>query len=203
MDTAFRSEERFTQEEFWDWLDTLPASSVGKYELIGGRIVVTPPAGWPHGTIEAALCHLIRDHVRARGLGRVFGPSTGYDFTLSAKRRDTLQLDCSFVSRERWQAGPVPPVAGARGFLPIVPNLVVEVLSRSTAKRDRGEKCRVYARAGVDEYWIVDPLRREVTVHHRAGRWFDDGVVVASGAIPSRVLPELGLVLEALFADLD
>src|SRR5689334_6370659 len=66
MDTAFRSEERFTQEEFWDWLETLPDSAVGRYELINGRIVVTPPAGWPHGLLEATLCRIVGQHVSDR-----------------------------------------------------------------------------------------------------------------------------------------
>jgi Uma2 family endonuclease len=202
MDTAFRSEERFTQAEFWDWLETLPASAVGNYELINGRIVVTPPARWPHAVIGSTICRLVGQHVAERGLGLTFDSSGGFDFTLGPKRRDTLQPDFSFIARERWQAGPIPR-AGAKGFLPIVPNLVVEILSPSTAKRDRGEKRRIYARAGVDEYWLVDPELQVVTVHHRVERWFEDGDVVASGGIiASRVLPDLGLAVDALFADL-
>jgi hypothetical protein len=44
METAFRSEETFSREEFWSWLERLPASDVNRYELINGRIVMRPPA---------------------------------------------------------------------------------------------------------------------------------------------------------------
>ena len=51
------------------------------------------------------------------------------------------------------------------------PDLVVEVLSPSTATRDKGTKKDVYERAGVKEYWIVDPLAKSIDVYHlREGR---------------------------------
>ena len=65
----------------------------------------------------------------------------------------------------------IPPATSAtrwscRGeFLRTVPTLVVEILSHSTARRDRTKKKAVYARNGVAEYWIVDPDARSVTVH--------------------------------------
>ena len=65
METAFRSEETFTQEEFRAWLDRLPASDIHHYELIRGRIVMSPPAGWPHGGIGSKRNHLVRSHVDA------------------------------------------------------------------------------------------------------------------------------------------
>jgi len=202
METAFRSEERFTRDQFAAWLDCLPASAVGFYELIDGRIVVTPPARWPHGIVESTLSRLIGAHVARLALGRVFGSSTGYDLRVGPRRRDVLEPDLSFIARERWRAGPRPST-GAKGFLPIVPSVVVEVLSPATAKRDRSEKRSLYARAGVDEYWLVDPARREVAVHHRTGRWFAEPCIVRSGRVPSRELPALRLDVAALFADLD
>ena len=49
--TVFRSDETFTQESFRLWLDERPASDLNHYELLNGRIVMTPPAGWPHGRV--------------------------------------------------------------------------------------------------------------------------------------------------------
>ncbi|MBF0510214.1 MAG: Uma2 family endonuclease, partial [Deltaproteobacteria bacterium] len=45
------------------------------------------------------------------------------------------------------------------------PDLVVEILSPSTADRDQGVKLDLYEQHGVKEYWIIDPIDREVTVH--------------------------------------
>ena len=53
------------------------------------------------------------------------------------------------------------------------PDLVVEVLSPTTAKYDRGKKMQAYARAGVKEYWIISPLARSVEVYY-----LKDGVLV-------------------------
>jgi Uma2 family endonuclease len=47
-ETAFQSDECFDQKAFRRWLDRRPPSDTNHYELIDGRIVKTPPAGWPH-----------------------------------------------------------------------------------------------------------------------------------------------------------
>jgi Uma2 family endonuclease len=194
METAFRSEERFTQEEFRAWLDRLPSSDINHYELIRGQIVMSPPAGWPHGSVDATLSHLIRAHVHANRLGRVCGLSAGYDLPSG----DTLEPDLSFISNARFAAGPAP----VRGqFLRIVPDLAIEILSPSSVRRDRLEKSEIYAANGVDEYWIVDSKRREVTTLFREEAVFGVPQVMARGKIPSRVLPDLGIAVEDVFAD--
>jgi Uma2 family endonuclease len=195
METAFRSEERFTQEEFRVWLDRRPASDINHYELIRGHIVMSPPAGWPHGSVGATFVRLIGSHVHAWKLGHVCDASTGYDLPSG----DTLEPDVSFISNARFAAGPAP----VRGrFLRIVPDLAVEILSPSSVSRDRVEKSEIYATNGVDEYWIVDSKRREITVLFRDGTVFGSPRVVRDGTIPTRVLPELGATLADVFADL-
>ena len=53
------------------------------------------------------------------------------------------------------------------------PDLVVEVLSRSTGRNDRGKKMQVYERSGVREYWIVDPANRTIEQYiPRDGKFF-------------------------------
>ena len=56
-----------------------------------------------------------------------------------------------------------------------MPTLTVEIISPATARRDRIEKKRIYEANGVDEYWLVHPQRREITVFHLAGGKYDDG----------------------------
>lgn len=196
MEMSFVSEERFTQETFRRWLDGLPDSASGHYELIGGCVVVSPPARAWHGSVESRVSGIIGHHVDARGLGRIFGSSAGLELPTG----ETLQPDVSFVSRQQWEAGPRP---GSKDFLRIVPSLVVEILSPSTARRDRTVKLEIYARNGVEEYWIIDPLRRELTVFCREGATFAPAAARGEGAISSRVLPDLGARVEDLFVDLD
>jgi Uma2 family endonuclease len=191
-DTAFRSEESFTQEEFRKWLDERPSADINHYELLNGRIVMTPPAGWPHARIGSKLNRLLDQHVSDRKLGVVLDASAGFDLPIG----DTVEPDVSYVSAARLSAGPVPE----RGkFLRVVPNLVIEILSRSTAKRDRTEKKDVYARNGVDEYWIVDTDRSELTVFVLEGGTYGAGRPASKGPIPSRLFPDLDAPVEAVF----
>ena len=129
-------------------------------------------------------------------LGRVFDASAGFELPSG----DTLEPDVSFVSRERWEAGPRPK---GNEFARIVPSLVVEILSPSTARRDRTEKLEIYAENGVLEYWIVDPRRREITVYRNPGDVFDAPTLVTTGRIPSALLPSLDAGAADVFADLD
>jgi Uma2 family endonuclease len=104
-----------------------------------------------------------------------------------------VQPDLVYVGAER--AGIVKDrVEGA-------PDLVVEILSPGTARRDLGEKLKLYAEAGVAEYWIVDP----------AGRTFEfldnrDGAFLLrlpeQGVYRSAAVPGLELDVEAFWRDL-
>lgn len=191
-DTAFRSDEEFTQREFRRWVEQRPRTDINHYELIQGRIVVTPPAGQAHARVEIRLARSIEEYVEQHDAGVAFGSSAGYDLPSG----DTLEADVSYISAQRWAAG---PKSGLDEFLRMVPNLVIEVLSRSTAKRDLTEKKAIYERNGVNEYWIVDPRHNAVTVFHLGEEGFDAGIIFKSGAVRSRVLPKLHVRIEKLF----
>ncbi|HEV8321321.1 MAG TPA: Uma2 family endonuclease [Myxococcota bacterium] len=196
-DIVFESVRTVTQEEFARLVEERARTGdLHEYELLNGRIVMTPPAGFPHGALEVAVCAVLLRFVQERGLGLVFGPSQG--FTLPSG--DTLSPDAAFVSNERWRAGPAP----ADGeFIRIVPDLVVEILSPSTASRDRGEKRGIYERNGVREYWLVDARARTVTRFvlranaYDAGRTFDDGASVESEILAGLSVPVSSLWLTA------
>jgi Uma2 family endonuclease len=74
-------------------------------------------------------------------------------------------------------------------FIDGPPDLCVEVISKSSRKRDRGRKFVLYAECGVKEYWIVDPLRNTVEFYeNQEGEWVEikpDG----QGRLHSKVLP--------------
>jgi Uma2 family endonuclease len=190
--TAFRSEGRFTQRQFRRWVDSRPASDGNHYELLRGQIVMSPPAGWTHGRIEMRLARLLEEHVADERLGMTFGPSTGFDLPSD----DTVQPDASFLTTERFRQR--PPLR-ANQFLAAVPNLVVEILSPATAHRDRGEKKAIYERNGVDEYWLVDPDARAVTVYSLAASGYGNGRTFRRGIVASRVLPRLRVTIASLF----
>jgi Uma2 family endonuclease len=192
QDVVFESTRDMSQEEFACWVEKR-ATEPNRYELLNGRVVMTPPAGYPHGEIEGTVVAFLRQHVLARKLGRVFASSQGFDLPSG----DTVAGDASFVSNERWQAAPEPEPGK---FLKVVPDLLVEILSASTASRDRGEKKGIYARNGVREYWLVDPRAREVQVLGLDGARYGSSASFASGGrVESRVLPGLEIEVDQLF----
>lgn len=192
--TAFRSEEFFTQDEFEEWLADLPPSDINHYELLNGVVVMSPPAGWPHGRVGSNLNWVLRSVVVPNRLGQVFDASTGYRLPSG----DTVEPDVSFISAARLSAGPLPQ----RGkFLEIVPNLVVEILSAPTAARDRGEKKKIYERNGVDEYWLVDVDRGEISVFVlTAGQYSPAIVYRGTDLLTATVLPPLSVRVDDLLA---
>ncbi|MGH7962642.1 MAG: Uma2 family endonuclease [Candidatus Binatia bacterium] len=191
--TAFVSTETFTQKEFKRWLDALSSSDINHYELLRGRIVMTPPAGWPHAPVEINISTPLATFVHAHGLGMVLGSSAGYDLPSG----DTVEPDISFISAARLAAGPAPQ----RGkFLRIVPNLAIEILSASTAHKDRIEKKAIYEENGVEEYWIVDTKRREISMYVLSGKRFGRArVYTARETLRSRVLAGFALRVGEVF----
>ena len=124
-----------------------------RYELLDGELLMALAPIESHQITVMELGTLLHMFVKARGLGQVF--SAPYDVVLS--ETDVVQPDLLFISNER--AYVITP-ANVRG----APDLVVEILSPSTAERDRTFKRALYARYGVSEYWLVDPDTGTVTV---------------------------------------
>jgi len=192
--TAFISTETFTQDEFETWLADLPSWDENHYELLNGSVVMTPPAGWPHGNTGARIVRALGNCAAQHRSGEVFDSSTGYRLPSG----DTLEPDVSFISFARLQAGP-PPQRGK--FLAIAPNLVAEILSLPTAARDRTEKKTIYEHNGVEEYWLVDTDRRVITVFRlSAGRYGPPLTFGPAEVLTSVVLPQLNLLLSEVFA---
>jgi Uma2 family endonuclease len=80
------------------------------------------------------------------------------------------------------------------------PDLVIETLSPSTEARDRGIKLKAYARYGVGEYWIVDPVAQAIEVYHLASEGFCLAGKLAKGmTVETRLLPGFSLAVASVF----
>jgi Uma2 family endonuclease len=128
-----------------------------RYEIIEGELLVTPAPVPYHQVVILNLYEILRRFIRARKLGRIL--SAPVDVHLSEET--VVQPDLFFCS---------DPSIVKEEFVEGAPDLVVEVLSRGTAKRDLGIKRDAYERHGVKHYWIVDPLAKEILELVRRGK---------------------------------
>jgi Uma2 family endonuclease len=129
-------------------------------------------------------------YLREHPIGAVF--SVPVDVILSA--HDVVEPDVLFYTHERARTFEASP--WIRG----VPNLVVEVASPSTRRRDQTTKRALYERFGVDEYWLVDPDERSILVlrlrdgvYEEAARVRGEGDVLRTPLMPAMEL-EWGVV---------
>jgi Uma2 family endonuclease len=159
-----------------------------RVELIDGVAYVTPAPRPSHQVILDNLYSRLGQHVRAAGLGRVL--TAPVDVRLS--EHDVVQPDLLFIVRGRLAIIGDAAIEGA-------PDLVVEVLSPGTRERDRGMKRDLYARAGVREYWLVDPPARTVEILSFEGGAYVPVPPAAAGFAQSALLPGLTLDPEEVF----
>ena len=125
-----------------------------RYELIEGELLLTPAPASIHQHFITLFGAEIALHVKRNDLGRTY--QTPFDVVLA---NDTVvQPDLTFVSAER-----VDEVIDARGATG-APDLVVEVLSPSTERRDRLQKRRIYAEKGVQWLLFAYPRPRIIEV---------------------------------------
>jgi Uma2 family endonuclease len=143
-----------------------------RHELIDGEHYVTPSPNIRHQTILGNLHFLMRAWLEQHPVGRVFMAPLDVVFT----QFDVVEPDLLFVSRHR--AADILTAKHVTG----APDIVVEIGSPSTRKRDETIKRRLYERSGVSEYWVVDPDLDVVRVYrNREGR-FDRPVELRADA---------------------
>ena len=160
-------------------LDVVPTAREGdRQELFDGELVVTASPVPDHQAVVLRAGRRFAEHVEVDDLGDVFMAPIDVVFAASA----VAVPDLVFVRNERREIITANAIVGT-------PDLIVEVLSPSTRRRDLGRKKGMYERFGVPEYWVIDLDARAVTVFVlRDGRYATvphDGVVVRSTVLPA------------------
>ena len=142
-----------------DYSDYLSVPEDGqRYEIIRGELHVTPTPTFFHQRVSRRLARQLEDYFHDRRLGEVCAAPV----TLLLTNHDVMEPDLMVI-------GDADQV-NERGVVEGPPLLIVEVLSPSTATRDRNVKAKRYAELGVAHYWIVDPGTRQIECHALAGR---------------------------------
>jgi Uma2 family endonuclease len=188
MAPAALPDRRLTYDDFL----LFPDDDRLRHEIIDGVHYVTAAPSVRHqdlvGRLYLAIGNFLADHP---GLGRVYLSPIDVVFTL----HDIVEPDLVFVAGDQLGIMTEKNIQGA-------PAIVVEVVSKSTRRRDERIKKDLFDRRGVREYWIVDPDRSQVVVYRRQGGGLDARTpltVTDRAALTSPLLPGFSLSVPELF----
>jgi Uma2 family endonuclease len=153
MAVVINSETKLTYDDYV----LLPED--GKiHEIIDGEHYMTPAPETYHQTLSGRIQFQLYEQIQERELGVVFTAPT--DVQLS--EIDIVQPDLLVILAARKSIVSPAKVIGP-------PDLVIEIISESTGRKDRELKLGLYQKARVPEYWLVDPKSQQITVYHLKG----------------------------------
>ncbi len=181
MGVASTARHRFTWDDYRAWDDG------ERWELIAGQpYCMSPAPATRHQVIVGNLFAHLHRHFQGRSCEPIVSP---IDVKLSAE--DVVQPDVVVTC---------DPAQNAETHIEGAPALVIEVLSPSSHRHDRVRKLRLYARAGVEEYWLVQPYPAVIEVLQLGGDHYQIAAAYTDAeTLKSPMFPELSLDLSAVF----
>lgn len=130
-------------------------------ELVDGSIIVMGPSDYTSDEIGTRLSTFLNIWVMPRKLGRVTGAAAG--FRLPNENTDLRAPDVSFVSAERLKRSP-------RAFAELVPDLMVEIKSKTDRIKPIQEKIELFLKLGTEVGILIDPDKETVTIYRPTGQ---------------------------------
>ena len=159
------------------------------YQLIGGQLIMTSSPIPYHQEVLRKLGFKILVFLEKKNLGHLYYAPLDVYFSDS----DVYQPDIIFIKKEREEIIGDTKIDGA-------PDMVIEILSPSTAYYDLRNKFRTYEQADVNEYWIVDPGHKRIEVYENKGKKFNVYMEAeGEGKISSKVLEGFSIKLSEVF----
>lgn len=160
-----------------------------RYELIDGDLLMTPSPTTIHQWISVKLEQALSKYIQRKKQGILL--HAPMDVVLS--NDDVVQPDIIYITNERKNIIKEENIRGA-------PDLLIEILSPSTAERDIVIKRRLYEKHRVREYWIVDPQNKMIEVIAWTPKGFKTIKVYPAGRrLKSQILPSFSLPLKNIF----
>lgn len=161
-----------TEAQFVRWCD-----EDTRAEWVNGEVIVMSPASLVHIRLTRFLLSLLEDYVAERDLGEVLG--TEFSVRINSQRRRLPDL--LFVAKDRTDRLLENHFEGA-------PNLIIEVVSDDSVERDWRIKYLEYEGAGVEEYWVIDPLHERLAAYSLMAGTTYQPIVAAEGKVASHVV---------------
>jgi Uma2 family endonuclease len=144
-----------------------------------------------HQWIQSNLVDALSPFVRSKKLGRIFVAPLDVFLT----EDDVFQPDILFIRQDRLSE------IDLNDRIHFAPDLVVEILSPSTAEYDYTRKKAIYCEGGVKEYWIVDPADETVEIMLKDGNYYrTEAILQAPALLESTMFPGFSMKIENVFA---
>ncbi len=160
-----------------------------RYEIIDGVLYMAPSPFGPHQRLAVHISHYFLIHVEEKGLGIVYTAPLDVELEPGS----VFQPDVVLLMHSNKKASVPSCMKGP-------PDLVVEILSPRTARNDRGQKYQTYARAGVTEYWIVDPVAHTIEIFIlKEGEYQFAGIFSGEQIVHSKVIPDFPVQARQIF----
>ena len=183
---AVLADEAKRRQSFYEWL-----TDDVKAEFINGQVVMHSPVRRGHLNANGNLYTLLRLYVQFNDLGEVDTEKAMVTLT-----RNDYEPDICFWRKE------IADQFTDETMQHPAPDLIVEILSKSTEKRDRGVKFEDYAAHGVREYWLIDPRRQWVEQYKlddEFGAFEAVGTFRLADLITAVTLPGFTIPVRAIF----
>jgi Uma2 family endonuclease len=172
-----------TEDEFVAW-----CGPYTRAEWVDGEVIIMAPVSLAHADLFMWLGSILRSFVDDHNLGLVLGPEFFVRFPEQRRRR---LPDILFVRQDRRDLLKKQYLDGA-------PDLIIEVVSPDSESRDWRDKYLEYERAGVREYWVIDPMSQHVEVYSlRKGAYAS--IPEKDGKLVSKVISGFWLKTEWLW----
>ena len=156
----------------------------GRFEWVDGKVIVMAPASRKHVQLTGWIQSLLLIVVQQQQLGEVLGPE--FMVRLRKGEKSRRVPDVLFVTSARKSL--LKPT-----YLDGAPDLAIEVVSPDSVARDWREKYLAYEAAGVREYWVIDPLSRQMEVYVLKRKKFQVVAPTNNGSVESSVVPQFRL----------
>ena len=161
-----------------------------RYEVLEGDLIVSPSPRWKHQRVVSALVRILH---RAEDAG--FGVACTAPMDVVLSDHDVVEPDLLFIAKEHLAIVTAENVQGA-------PDLVVEVISEGSRRRDAITKRHIYERYGVRFYWLVDPEEETVRGFELKDGAYGEPVTLKAGQqLACTLFPGVGEDVGKLFAE--
>ena len=146
------------------------------YEIIGGEKIMSPAPTSTHGALVVEMILIFGFYINSKKIkAQVFGDNVDVHFSAVERYKPDVSVVCNL------------DIIDWKGAIKGAPDLIVEVFSNATKKRDMGIKKDTYEKYGVREYWLVDPKEKSIVVYHLINNKYEFAGEFATNGINTKI----------------